>query len=100
MSTKNLEDESGSLAPLSAEEWRYASMINTHVGSLTPLLEGKPHYHAFVKQMLTEAYLKGLDPWRIYRVAAILPPSIAARMPAWDDVKPVAPASEPSERHN
>ena len=92
MPKHNSRDESGSFAPLSPEEWRYASLITTHVGSLTPLLEGRPDYHSFVKQMLTEAQAKGLDPRRIYRVAAILPPAMAARMPAWHDVKPAPPA--------
>jgi hypothetical protein len=89
-------DESGPVVPLSSEEWRYVSLIAVHVGSLTPLLEGRPDYHSFVKQMLTEAHAKGLDPRRIYRAAAILPPAIAARMPAWYEVEPAALSSTSS----
>lgn len=84
--------------PLSREEWRYANLINVHVGSLTPLLKGRIDCQSFVKQMLTDAQARGLDPQRIYRAAAILPPAMAARMPAWHDAKPASPAPAPSDR--
>lgn len=95
MSNEASHDARGFLAPLSPEEWRYASLINTHIGSLTPLLEGAPDYQSFVKALLTEAQAKGLDPKRIYRAAAILPPAIAPRMPSWHEVKPAAPSCGP-----
>lgn len=76
--------------PLTPEEWAYVSRIVAHVGSLTPLLEGRGQadYAPYVKLVLAKAQAAGLNPERIYRAAAILPPAVATRMPVWETVRP------------